>query len=102
MCCVCRDTPDSKPLSTLWTTHKLELINGKVIPKAIYRYVPRMMRVMWKWYTDVYTTPVAPVAQRYLVTLRHVGNVSSIPANGIFLTKKLQNENKNAQRVEND
>ena len=38
MCCVCHDTPDSKPLSTLWTTHKLELINGKVIPKAIYRY----------------------------------------------------------------
>ena len=29
-------------------------------------------------------------------------NVSSIPANGIFLTEKLQNENKNAQRVEND
>ena len=29
-------------------------------------------------------------------------NVSSIPANGIFLTKKLKNKNKNAQRVEND
>ena len=29
-------------------------------------------------------------------------DVSSIPANGIFLTKKLKNENKNAQRVEND
>ena len=26
---------------------------------------------------------------------------SSIPANGIFLTKKLKNKNKNAQRVEN-
>ena len=29
-------------------------------------------------------------------------DVSSIPANGIFLTKKLNNKNKNAQRVEND
>ena len=29
-------------------------------------------------------------------------NVSSTPANGIFLTKKLKNKNKNAQRVEND
>ena len=29
-------------------------------------------------------------------------NVSPIPANGIFLTKKLKNKNKNAQRVEND
>ena len=28
--------------------------------------------------------------------------VSSIPANGIFLTKKQKNKNKNAQRVEND
>ena len=28
--------------------------------------------------------------------------VSSIPANGIFLTKKLKNNNKNAQRVENE
>ena len=28
--------------------------------------------------------------------------VSSIPANGIVLTKKLKNKNKNAQRVEND
>ena len=29
-------------------------------------------------------------------------DVSSIPANGIFLTKKLKNKNKNAQRVEID
>ena len=29
-------------------------------------------------------------------------DVSSIPANGIFLTKKLKNKNKIAQRVEND
>ena len=29
-------------------------------------------------------------------------DVSSIPANGIFLTKKLKNKNKNVQRVEND
>ena len=29
-------------------------------------------------------------------------DVSSIPANGIFLTEKLKNKNKNAQRVEND
>ena len=29
-------------------------------------------------------------------------DVSSIPANGIFLTKKLKNKNKNAQWVEND
>ena len=28
--------------------------------------------------------------------------VSSIPANGIFLAKKQKNNNKNAQRVEND
>ena len=29
-------------------------------------------------------------------------DVSSIPANGIFLAKKLKNKNQNAQRVEND
>ena len=29
-------------------------------------------------------------------------NVSSIPANGIFLTQKIKNKIKNAQRVEND
>ena len=29
-------------------------------------------------------------------------DVSSTPANGIFLTKKQKNKNKNAQRVEND
>ena len=29
-------------------------------------------------------------------------DVSSIPANGIFLTKTLKNKTKNAQRVEND
>ena len=29
-------------------------------------------------------------------------DVSSIPANGIFLLKKLKNKNKNAQRGEND
>ena len=29
-------------------------------------------------------------------------DVSTIPANGIFSTKKLKNKNKNAQRVEND
>ena len=29
-------------------------------------------------------------------------DVSSTPANGIFLTKNLKNKNKNAQRVEND
>ena len=29
-------------------------------------------------------------------------DLSSIPANGIFLTKKLKNKNKNAQQVEND
>ena len=28
--------------------------------------------------------------------------VSSTPANGIFLTKKLKNKNKNAEGVEND
>ena len=28
--------------------------------------------------------------------------VRPIPADGIFLTKKLKNKNKNAQRVEND
>ena len=29
-------------------------------------------------------------------------DVSSIPANGIFLIKKIKNKNKNAQRVEDD
>ena len=38
----------------------------------------------------VYAEPVAPVAQRYLVTLLTRWDVSSIPANGIFLTKKLK------------
>ena len=45
------------------------------------------------------STPVAQLAPRNLLTR---WDVSSIPANGIFLTKKLKNQNKNAQRVEND
>ena len=45
------------------------------------------------------STPVAQSAPRNLLTR---WDVSSIPANGIFLTKKLKNQNKNAQRVEND
>ena len=46
--------------------------------------------------------PVAPVAQRYPCNLLTRWDVSSIPANGIFLTKKTKTKNKNAQRVEND
>ena len=45
--------------------------------------------------------PVAPVAQRYPGNLLTRWDVSSILANGIFLTKKLKTK-KNAQRVEND
>ena len=46
--------------------------------------------------------PVAPVAQRLPCNLLTRWDVSSIPANGIFLTKKiLENKNKNVQRVEN-
>ena len=45
------------------------------------------------------TGPVAQLAPRNLLTR---WDVSSIPANGIFLTKKLKKQNKNAQRVEND
>ena len=54
-------------------------------------------------YSRVYDNtlhPVAPVAQRYLVALTR-WDASSTPANGIFLTKKIKNKNKNAQRVEN-
>ena len=51
-------------------------------------------------YTD--KLPVAPVAQRYPCNLLTRWDMSSIPANGILLTKKLKNKNKNAQRVEND
>ena len=52
-------------------------------------------------YNSVSVQPVAPVAQRYLIFLTR-WDESSIPANGIFLTKKIKNKNKNAQRVEND
>ena len=49
-----------------------------------------------------YTVPVAPVAQRYPCNLLTRWDVSSIPADGIFLAKKLKTKTKNAQRVEND
>ena len=49
-----------------------------------------------------YGMPVAPVAQRYPCNLLTRWDVSSIPANGIFLTKKLKTKTKNAQQVEND
>ena len=45
--------------------------------------------------------PVAPVAQRYHVTSDTLGREFD-PAKRDFLTEKLKNENKNAQRVEND
>ena len=47
------------------------------------------------------TEPVAPVAQRYHVTSDTLGREFD-PGKRIFLTEKLKNENKNAQRVEND
>ena len=43
---------------------------------------------------------VVPVAQRYPCDFLIRWDVSSIPANGIFLTKK--QKTKNAHRVEND
>ena len=48
--------------------------------------------------TQLIVSMVAPVAQRYHVTSDTLGR----EFNGIFLTEKLKNENKNAQRVEND
>ena len=47
------------------------------------------------------STPVAQLAPRNLLTR---WDVSSIPANGIFLTKNKnkKKQKKNAQRVEND
>ena len=45
------------------------------------------------------STPVAQSAPRNLLTR---WDVSSIPANGIFLTKNKKKQNINAQRVEND
>ena len=51
-------------------------------------------------YTVLYTgRPGSSEVPRHLLTR---WDVSSIPANGIFLTEKNENENKNAQRVEND
>ena len=46
---------------------------------------------MYKYIIQYGTVPVAPVAQRYLVTLTR-WDVSSIPVNGIFLAKKLKNK----------
>ena len=37
-----------------------------------------------------------------LIIIHTYIHVSSIPANGIFLTKKIKTKTKNAQRVEND
>ena len=45
------------------------------------------------------STPVDQLAPRNLLTR---WDVSSIPANGIFLTKNKKTKIKNAQRVEND
>ena len=48
-----------------------------------------------------YLQPVASVAQRYHVTSDTLGREFD-PGKRDFLTEKLKNENKNAQRVEND
>ena len=47
----------------------------------------------------IYIRPGSSEVPRNPLTRR---DVSSIPANGIFLTKKQKSKNKNAQRVEND
>ena len=47
-----------------------------------------------------YIQPVAPVAQRYHVTSDTLGREFD-PGKRDFLTEKLKNEKKNAQRVEN-
>ena len=48
------------------------------------------------------TLMYATVAQRYPCNLLTRWDVSSITANGNFLTKKIKTKTKNAQRVEND
>ena len=48
------------------------------------------------------TQQIVVVGNRYPCNLLTRWDVSSIPANGIFLTKKLKTKTKNAQRVEND
>ena len=45
---------------------------------------------------------IAPVAQRYHVTSDTLGREFDPGKTGLFSLKKLKNENKNAQRVEND
>ena len=50
---------------------------------------------------SVLSSLVAPVAQRYHLTSDTLGREFD-PGKRIFLTEKLKNENKNAQRVEND
>ena len=50
----------------------------------------------------LYTNAGRPGSQEVSMYPLTRWDVSSIPANGIFLTKKLKTKTKNAQRVEND
>ena len=65
---------------TCWFSYVVSYLTSNALIYAIYRpgssEVPRNPLTRW--------------------------DVSSIPANGIFLTKKQKNKTRNAQRVEND
>ena len=56
---------------------------------TVILYINSGHQVRWTY------QPVAPVAQRYLTRW----DVSSIPANGIFLTEKLKNGNKTSRAL---
>ena len=74
---------------------------GKILGKIkifVQDFVPIRTALSTVYSIFIYCTgssevPRNPVARR---------DVSSIPASGIFLTKKNKKQNKNAQRVEND
>ena len=61
----------------------------------MYREIRSYANSIW----DCNSMPVALVAQRYPCNLLTRWDVSSILGNGIFLTRKLKNKTKNAQRV---
>ena len=67
--------------------------------KYIHTYIHKYVHYIHTYIDTVAGRPGSSEVHRHPLTR---WDASSIPANGIFLTKKLKNENKNAQRVEND
>ena len=75
----------------MYTTAVVVPVVGTFIIDFRVLHQPKIQNTLLRYVRGIFvcsTEPVAPLAQRYPCNLLTRWDVSSIPANGIFLTKK--------------